>query len=102
MPTEIDFETWYLDLSSTSYRAIVLEADADEVICICNEDDWYLSSVESPTDPNKPFPVVKGQSWSLVLGRRRTHAQTIVAYAKSKSVDGAILHCYVTIPPAGV
>jgi hypothetical protein len=102
MPTEIDFNSWYVDLSSTEYREITLSSDADELVCICHEDDWYLSNTNEPSNPNNPFPVLKGQTWSLVLGRRRTKAQTLVAYARSKSIDGAILHCYVTVPPDGV
>jgi hypothetical protein len=102
MSTEIDFDSWYVDLSSTEYREITLAVDADEVLSVCYDDDWYLSNTDTPDDPEKPFPVKKSQSWSLVLGRRRTRAGTLVAYAKSKSVDGAILHCYATIPPDGV
>jgi hypothetical protein len=102
LPTEVDFDSWYVELSSTEYREITLIVDADEISCICYDDDWYLSSTNTPDDPNKPFPLKKSQSWSLVLGRRRTHVQTLIAYAKSKSLDGAILHCYATVPPAGV
>jgi hypothetical protein len=98
----IQIQTWFIELSTSSFTPIVLEVDSDEILTVCNDDDWYICHTSDPTDDKIPFPIPKGNPWSLVFGVRRLDAGSTIGYAKSKSVEGAILHCYNTLPPPGI